>query len=89
MPLLLLVVRPLAVLASMVGSSRPRGERLFLAWFGVRGIGSLYYVGFAVAAGTLGAENDVDVVWTAIVCVLCSIVLHGVTGAPFTRRLLR
>jgi sodium/hydrogen antiporter len=88
-PLLLLVVRPLAVLTAMLGSGRPRGERLFLAWFGVRGIGSLYYVGFAVAAGTLGAENDVDVVWTAIVCVLCSIALHGVTGAPFTRRLLR
>src|SRR5688500_164938 len=88
-PLLLVVVRPLAVLAAMLGSGRPRGERLFLAWFGVRGIGSLYYVGFAVAAGTLGAENDVDVVWTTIVCVLCSIVLHGVTGAPFTRRLLR
>ncbi len=85
-PLLLLVVRPLAVFAALFGSGRPRGERLFLAWFGVRGIGSLYYVAFAVSVGTLGAENDVDVVWTAIVCVLCSIVAHGVTGAPFAKR---
>lgn len=88
-PLLLLVMRPLAVLAALLGSGRPRAERLFLAWFGIRGIGSLYYVAFAVSVGTLGAENDVDVVWTVIVCVLCSIVAHGVTGAPFTRRLLR
>ena len=87
-PLLLLVVRPLAVLAALFGSGRPRGERLFLAWFGVRGIGSLYYVAFAVSVGTLGAENNVDVVWTAIVCVLCSIVAHGVTGAPFAKRWL-
>jgi NhaP-type Na+/H+ or K+/H+ antiporter len=88
-PLLLLVVRPAAVLASLVGSRRPRGDRLFLAWFGVRGIGSLYYVAFAVSVGTLGSENEVEVVWTAIACVLCSIVLHGVTGTPLARRLLR
>jgi NhaP-type Na+/H+ or K+/H+ antiporter len=88
-PLLLLVVRPLAVFASLVGSGLPRGERLFLGWFGVRGIGSLYYVAFAVSAGTLGAENDVEVVWTAIACVLCSIALHGITGTPFARRLMR
>jgi len=87
-PLLLLVVRPLAVLVSLLGSGQPRGERLFLAWFGVRGIGSLYYVAFAVSVGTLGAENDVEVVWTAIACVLCSIVAHGVSGAPFARRWL-
>lgn len=88
-PLLLLVVRPAAVLVSLLGSRRSRGERLFLAWFGVRGVGSLYYVAFAVSVGTLGAENEVDVVWTAIACVLCSIVLHGSTGTPFARRLLR
>jgi NhaP-type Na+/H+ or K+/H+ antiporter len=87
-PLLLVVIRPLAVLASLLGSGLPRRERLFLAWFGVRGIGSLYYVGFAVAAGTLGAENDVEVVWTAIACVLCSIAAHGITGSPVARRLL-
>jgi NhaP-type Na+/H+ or K+/H+ antiporter len=87
-PLLLLVVRPLAVLLSFAGSGRPREERLFLAWFGVRGIGSLYYVAFAVSVGTLGSENDVEVVWTAIACVVCSVVLHGVTGTPLARRWL-
>jgi sodium/hydrogen antiporter len=88
-PVLLLLVRPAAVLTAFVGSGRPRHERLFLAWFGVRGIGSLYYVAFAVSVGTLGAENSVDVVWTAIVCVFCSIVVHGISGTPFARRLLR
>ena len=87
-PVLLLVIRPAAVLLSFLGSRRPRGERLFLAWFGVRGIGTLYYVAFAVSVGTLGAENDVEVVWTAIACVVCSIVVHGVTGTPFARRWL-
>lgn len=88
-PVLLLLVRPAAVLTAFAGSERPRHERVFLAWFGVRGVGSLYYVAFAVSVGTLGAENDVDVVWTAIVCVLCSIVVHGISGTPFARQLLR
>lgn len=87
-PLLLFVVRPAAVLLSFVGSALPLRERLFLGWFGVRGIGSLYYVAFAVALGALGLEEDVDVAWTAIVCVLCSIVLHGISGTPVARRLL-
>ena len=54
----------------------------------MRGVGSIYYVAFAVSVGTLGAENNVDVVWTAIACVLCSIVLHGISGSPVARRLL-
>jgi NhaP-type Na+/H+ or K+/H+ antiporter len=47
-PLLLLVVRPASVLAALVRTRPPHRERAFVAWFGVRGIGSLYYV--AVAA---------------------------------------
>ena len=87
-PLLLFVVRPFAVLASLLGSDRTRGERLFLAWFGVRGIGTLYYVAFAVAYGALAAEDAVEVMWIAIASVLCSIAVHGVTATPLARRLL-
>ncbi|HZG35146.1 MAG TPA: cation:proton antiporter [Gaiellaceae bacterium] len=84
-PVLLFVVRPAVVAVSFLGSGRPWRERLFLGWFGVRGIGSLYYAAFAVGLGALGTENA-EVVWTATACVLCSIFLHGVTGAPLARR---
>ena len=87
-PLLLLVVRPLCVLLSLARSGLPRGQRLFLAWFGVRGIASLYYAAAAVSIGGLSAADQVDVVWTIAACVLCSIVVHGVTGAPFSQRLV-
>jgi NhaP-type Na+/H+ or K+/H+ antiporter len=83
---LILVVRPLAVLAAFVHTPVPRAERAFLAWFGVRGIGSLYYVAVAVALGGLSLESAADVVWIVMVCVIVSIVVHGVTGAPFSRR---
>ena len=84
-PVLLFAIRPLAVALSFLGSGRPLRELLFLGWFGVRGIGSLYYAAFAVGLGALGTENA-EVVWTAIVCVLCSILLHGISGAPLARR---
>lgn len=87
-PVLLLVVRPLTVMLSLARSGLPRGKRLFLAWFGVRGVGSIYYAAAAISIGGLTAANGVEVVWTVAVCVLCSIVAHGVTGAPFSRRLV-
>jgi NhaP-type Na+/H+ or K+/H+ antiporter len=87
--LLLLVIRPLTVAVALVRSRlRPR-ERLFLAWFGVRGIGSLYYVAAALSYGVLGTEDENLVFWTVAVTILVSIAAHGVTGTPLTRRLLR
>ncbi|MEO6578681.1 MAG: cation:proton antiporter, partial [Candidatus Limnocylindria bacterium] len=49
---LLLVVRPLAVLVALLPTSLAARQRLFIAWFGIRGIGSIYYLGFAFAALT-------------------------------------
>ena len=63
-------------------------ERLFLGWFGVRGVGSLYYAAVAVAVGTLGADNEVTLFWTVIVCSIVSIVAHGASASPLARRLL-
>ncbi|MEA2329866.1 MAG: sodium/hydrogen antiporter [Thermoleophilaceae bacterium] len=84
-PVLLLVIRPAAVLISLVGSQRDWKERAFVAWFGVRGIGSLYYAAVAVGTGVL-AGDAVVVVWTALACVIVSVVVHGVTATPISRR---
>jgi sodium/hydrogen antiporter len=87
-PLLLLLIRPAAVAVGLVGSRlRPR-ERVYVGWFGVRGVGSLYYAAAAVGAGVLSADEATTVLWTVVVVVMISIVVHGVTGAPLTRRLL-
>ena len=87
-PVLLLVVRPVAVLAAFIRSPLTLRERAFLAWFGVRGVGSLYYISAAIAAGILSGAESETVFWTVAAVVLVSIVAHGVTGAPVTRRLL-
>ena len=58
------------------------GGRTFVAWFGVRGVGTLYYAATVVTAGVLSGAEQKLVLWTAVACVIVSIVVHGVTGGP-------
>ncbi len=86
-PVLLLAIRPAVVL--ILFARHPvtsRRERRFIAWFGVRGVAALYYVAFVVEAGVLTPQEQSTVVWTAIACVAVSILVHGITGTPLSRR---
>ncbi len=85
-PFLLLGARPLAVAVAFVGTRLPAGERAFVAWFGVRGIGSLYYVAVAIGLGALKGTEATTVFWTVAACVICSIAVHGVTATPLAGR---
>ena len=87
-PMLLVVFRPLATALAFVGSSTAAGQRAFIAWFGVRGIGSLYYVAVALGLGILSADESQTLFWTVAACIVVSIIVHGVTAAPLSRRLL-
>lgn len=76
----LLVARPAAGLLSMVGSNLPWREQIVIAFFGIRGMGSIYYLGFAL---NHAAFPDPERLWgiTGGV-VLASILLHGITVTP-------
>ena len=87
-PILLLAIRPVSVTAALLGTGMPRGERSFLRWFGVRGIGSLYYAAVVVAAGVLSPGDASTIFWTTAACVIASVVIHGVTADPLARRWL-
>ena len=84
--LVVFVLRPVTVNLALLGSRLQRpGERAFLAWFGVRGVGTLFYVAAATGLGALtGAEAEL-ITWTAIATVILSVVLHGVTAGPLNR----
>lgn len=86
--MLIVVIRPLAVIVSFAGARASRTERVFVGWFGVRGIGSLYYASFVAASGVLASSEASVVVWTVVVCVVLSIVAHGASADPVSRRLL-
>ncbi|WP_043628028.1 cation:proton antiporter [Nonomuraea candida] len=84
--LLLLVIRPLTGwLAQWRGPAGPR-ERLVISFFGIRGIGSLFYLAYAL--GQAGFGVPADELWAvAGFTVLASVVLHGVTATPVMNHL--
>ena len=88
-PLLLCVIRPLAVQIGAPMRGAPRRQRLLTAWFGIRGIGALYYLSFAIAHG-LPRSLAEPVLALSLATVATSIVVHGVSVTPlmgwYTRR---
>jgi sodium/hydrogen antiporter len=87
-PVVIVVVRPVLVMALSIGTPLAMRERLYLGFFGVRGVAAVYYA--AVIAGTrvLDPHDTAVVVWTTLVCVGVSVAVHGVTAAPLRRRWL-
>lgn len=86
-PLLLGLLRPLSVLAATWGERLSRPQRAMIGWFGIRGIGSVFYLLLAVHAGLDGRTADTLVtltLWT----VATSIVAHGLTAQPLMQRYL-
>ncbi|MFJ5697523.1 cation:proton antiporter [Arthrobacter sp. NPDC093139] len=84
----LVLVRPLSGwLALARGKTGPR-ERIAISFFGIRGIGSLYYLAYALGKGEFGGQTDY--LWAIVgLVVATSVVLHGVTTAPVMQRLDR
>jgi NhaP-type Na+/H+ or K+/H+ antiporter len=80
-----LVIRPLASWIALRGAPGSPGERTVIALFGIRGIGSFYYLSYAVASATFPGS---DLAWaTAGFVVIVSVVVHGVAATPVMKRL--
>ncbi len=90
--LLLVVVRPLSVWLGLLGAPVSRDQRILISWFGIRGIGSIYYLMYAINHG-LPATLAQEITGLALTAVAVSIVLHGVSVTPlmalYTRRMAR
>lgn len=84
---LLFVVRPLAGWLSMVGTDLPSQDRLVVAFYGVRGIGSIYYLAYATSHLELVNEGQL---WATIaLTILLSTVVHGFTAGPVVDHIIR
>ena len=80
---LILLVRPIAGWLSLIGTDVRGRDRWVVAIYGVRGIGSIYYLAY----GQNHADfEQVDLLWATVsFAILASIVVHGVVSGPFIR----
>lgn len=85
---LFLVVRPVSVYLGLLRSATSMRLRHLASWFGVRGIGSLYYLMFAVQHG-LPDEVALELLHLTLVTVALSILVHGVSVKPAIARFWR
>jgi NhaP-type Na+/H+ or K+/H+ antiporter len=77
---ILFIVRPVAGYLSLIGSPLPRRDKVLLAYLGIRGLGSVYYLAYGINHGQFG---DSERLWAITgFIILTSILVHGVTSTP-------
>ncbi len=83
--IMLLVVRPLAGWISLIGVKRPRLELAIISFFGIRGLGSVYYLSYGFNHAAFRSEYSL---WGTLGLVIAaSIVMHGVLVTPALKML--
>ncbi|HEX9718796.1 MAG TPA: sodium:proton antiporter [Ramlibacter sp.] len=80
-PLLFLLIRPLAVALGLFRSNSSTWQRWLIGWFGIRGVGSLYYLMFAINHGVSPQLAD-PLIALALAVVVTSIIVHGISVTP-------
>ena len=81
---LMIVVRPPATLLSLIGTPIDLVQRGLIGWFGIRGIGSLYYLAYALNHG-MSSANSHELANLTVSAVATSIVIHGLSARPLMR----
>ena len=84
-PLLLFVIRPLSVYAGLVGVRVQRSQRRLIAWFGIRGIGSVYYLMYAITHD-LHPVIAQRLLAITLAVIVVSMLVHGISVTPLMRR---
>lgn len=76
-------IRPAAGLLALVGCGLPWPQRAAIAFLGVRGIGSLYYLAFGL---TYASFVEARILWETVLLVIAmSLLLHGLSATPALR----
>ncbi|NET88530.1 MAG: sodium:proton antiporter [Kamptonema sp. SIO1D9] len=78
---LFFIIRPVGAWLSTLGSHLPIPTRLLFGWFGIRGVGSIYYLTYSLSKGLSGDPGE-QIAWITYIVILCSILVHGITATP-------
>jgi NhaP-type Na+/H+ or K+/H+ antiporter len=84
----LFVARPVAIMVSFVGVQMPMPYKLFIAWFGPKGVASMLFALFVLSSSAPDRTLVFDI---ASFMILASIMAHGLTdtvGAHWIERRL-
>ena len=90
--LLLFIIRPVGVWISTIGK-RPveshrrtfhPGTRWLIGWFGIRGVGSLYYLAYAFGNGLKGEAAE-QIAWITYTTIVVSVIVHGISATPLMK----
>lgn len=85
---LVFVVRPVAGIIGLIGFHKASWrERLAISFFGIRGVGSFYYLAYALSHQTFPGAKELWAL-TGLVVVI-SVVIHGIAATPVAQRLDR
>lgn len=83
--LCIFLVRPVTAWVSLYAADLHRKERLAISFFGIKGMGSFFYLAFALGEVSFANEN---LLWSIVSCVvLFSIIIHGATATYTMKRL--
>lgn len=84
-PVLFLVIRPVAVYVGLLGTPVRGAQRNLMGWFGIRGIGSLYYLLYAINHHIERALAQ-QLLSITLAVVVASVVAHGISVTPLMKR---
>jgi NhaP-type Na+/H+ or K+/H+ antiporter len=83
--LFIFFIRPGAAFLSLYKSKMHTKERLAISFFGIRGMGSIFYLAFAFSQTQFVFEKEL---WSMVAfTILVSVVIHGITASPIMKHL--
>jgi sodium/hydrogen antiporter len=75
------LIRPLGAWISTIGSPLHPASRWLCGWFGIRGVGSIYYLTYAFGKGLKGELGE-RIAWITFTTIVISVILHGISSTP-------
>lgn len=85
--ILVIIIRPLTAYISLLGINAHLKERLAISFFGIRGMGSVFYLAFAFTEVAFYERKEL---WAIVsFTIILSILLHGITATPVINHLKR
>ncbi len=82
--LLFFLIRPLGAWISTRGQNYNPIHRWLFGWFGIRGVGSLYYLFYSLGEGLEGDLGE-QIAWITLITVVLSVIIHGISTTPLMK----